>query len=262
MTLFTHLLASLRRPDHWIYASWLDVVGRYRRNRLGLLWLFVPTAVYIWGIGGFLGAMQPGLDLPRFFAHVALGFTLFRLVVTVLTDATSVFANSQGYIYDGSLRLTDFLLRSLARSWFYFMLTLPMVAVVVMGSPDATWSGVAPSVAAFVVDLLILLFLSVSVALLGARLPDLHELIGSAVMALFLLTPIVWDAVSAPAGTLRGALMRGNPLFHMVESVRAPLLGQPVEPLTYAYLGALLVASFLVAILAYQRFARRVPVWL
>ena len=262
MQLFRHLAASLRRPDHWIYASWLDVVSRYRRNRLGLLWLFVPTAVYIWGIGGFLGAMQPGLNLPRFFAHVALGFTLFRLVVTVLTDATSVFSASQNYIYDGSLRLTDFLLRSLARSWFYFMLTLPMVAVVVLGSPDATWEGIAPAAVAFIADLGILLFLSVALALVGARFPDLHELLGSAVMALFLLTPIVWDASGAPAGTLHGALMRGNPLFHMVESVRAPLLGDTVEPLTYLYLGILLASSMLVAVLSYQRFARRVPVWL
>ena len=85
---------------------------------------------------------------------------------------------------------------------------------------------------------------------------------GSAVMALFLLTPIVWDAANAPSGTLHGALMRGNPLFHMIEPVRAPLLGQPVEPLTYMYLGTLGVVSLLVAMLAYQRFARRVPVWL
>ena len=82
------------------------------------------------------------------------------------------------------------------------------------------------------------------------------------VMALFLLTPIVWDAANAPSGTLHGALMRGNPLFHMIEPVRAPLLGQPVEPLTYMYLGTLGVVSLLVAMLAYQRFARRVPVWL
>lgn len=262
MELLRHLAASLRRPDHWVYASWLDVVSRYRRNRLGIAWLFVPTAVYIWGIGGFLGAMQPGLSLPRFFAHVALGFTLFRLIVTVLTDATSVFASSQSYIYDGSLRLTDFLLRSLARSWFYFVLTLPMVAVVVLGSPDGTLAGVAPAVIAFAADLVILFFLSVALALLGARLPDLHELLGSAVMALFLLTPIVWNAADAPVNTLHGTLMRANPLFHMVEAVRGPLLGQPVEQLTYTYLAMLLVAAVLIAVPSYQRFARRVPVWL
>ncbi|GAB2510978.1 ABC transporter permease [Lysobacter humi (ex Lee et al. 2017)] len=262
MSLFAHLAASLRRPDHWIYASWLDTVSRYRRNRLGLLWLFVPTAVYIWGIGGFMGAMQPGFDLPRFYAHIGLGFAVFRLASTVFTDATSVFSASQAYIYDGSLRLTDFLLRSLGRSVYYFVLTLPIVAIVVLGSPDFTWAGVAPAALGLAVVLVNLVFLSVLLGLLGARLPDLHELTGSAMLALFLFTPIVWLPDAAPEGTLRGALMRANPLFHMVEAVRAPVLGQPIEMLTYAYLGALTLGAVVLSTVLYGRFARRVPVWL
>jgi ABC-type polysaccharide/polyol phosphate export permease len=262
MSLFTHLSASLRRPDHWLYASWLDTVSRYRRHRLGLLWLFVPTAVYIWGIGGFLGAMQPGLDLPRFFAHIGLGFAVFRLASTVLTDATTTFASSQAYIYDGSLRLTDFILRSLARTVHHFLLTLPIVAVVVLGSPDFQWSGVPWAVLGLLLVLLNLFFHAVLFALLGARLPDLHELAGSATLALFLITPIVWHADAAPAGTVRGALMRANPFHHMLDVVRAPLLGGSIEPLTWAYLGAMTVMGVVLATLAYTRFARRVPAWL
>lgn len=260
--LFSHLAASFRRPDHWIYASWLDTISRYRRNRLGLLWLFVPTAVYIWGIGGFMGAMQPGLDLPAFYAYIGLGYAMFRLASTVLMDATSVFASSQAYIYDGSLRLTDFLLRSLSRSLYYFLLTLPVVAIVVLGSPDFAWAGLLPALGGLLLVLVNLVFLSVLFGLLGARLPDLHELTGSAMLALFLLTPIVWMPEAAPEGTVRGALMRANPLFHMVESVRAPLLSQPVELLSYAYLGAMALAGIAVSGLAYRRFARQVPVWL
>lgn len=262
MTLFEHLAASLRRPDHWLYASWLDTVSRYRRNRLGLLWLFVPTAVYIWGIGGFLGAMQPGLDLPRFFAHIGLGFAVFRLASTVLTDATTTFSGSQAYIYDGSLRLTDFILRALARTIHHFLLTLPIVMIVVLGSPDFQWSGLPLAALGLLVVLVNLFFYAVLFALMGARLPDLHEFTGSATLALFLLTPIVWHADAAPEGTLRGALMRANPFHHLLDVVRAPLLGDAVEPVSWIYLGAMTAAGVVLAALAYGRFARRVPAWL
>lgn len=262
MDLFNHLAASLRRPDHWVYAAWLDTIGRFRRNRLGLAWLFVPTAVYIWGIGGFLGAMQPGIDLKRFFAHIALGFSLFRLASTAMSEATAVFIGSQSYILDGRLRLTDFLLRSLARAWFYFVLTLPLVAVVVAGSPDARFAGLPAAALGFTADCIALFFLMVLLGLLGARWPDLHELMGSAMMALFLVTPIVWQADAAPVGTMQGALMRANPVYHMVEAVRAPLLGQAAEPMTWLYLTALVGVCAPLAALAYGRFARRVPVWL
>lgn len=262
MSLFSHLAASLRRPDHWVYASWLDIVARYRRNRLGMLWLFVPTIVYIWGVGGFIGAMQPGVDLPRFYAHIGLGFAVFRLASTVITDATSVFSASQAYIYDGSLRLTDFLLRSFSRSFYYFALTSPIVAIVVLGSPEFTWTGLPVAALGLAVVLMNLVFLSVLLGLLGARLPDLHELTGSAMLALFLFTPIVWLPEAAPEGTLRGALMRANPLFHMVEAVRAPLLGQQIETVTYVYLGALTAFGVLLSTVLYGRYARRVPIWL
>lgn len=262
MSLFTHLAASLRRPDHWLYAGWLDTISRYRRNRLGLVWLFVPTVVYIWGIGGFLGAMNPGLDLTRFFAHIAVGFAVFRMASTILTDTSTVFASSRAYIYDGSLRLTDFILRSVGSTCFHFLLTLPLVVVAVLGSPDFQWAGIGLALAGVAILLVNLFFFGVLFSLLGARLPDMHELMGSAMLALFLITPIVWNAEAAPAGTLRGALMRSNPFYHLVTAVRAPLLGEPIEPLTWMYLGAMTITGVLLATIGYQRFARQVPVWL
>lgn len=262
MRLVEDLAASARQPDHWLYAAWLDTASRYRRHRLGWLWMFVPTALYIWGVGGFLGSMQPGLSLVRFFAHIAIGFAVFRLATTVLTDAATVFTSHRAYIYDGSLRLTDFLLRSLAKSLFYFMFTLPLVAVVVVQSPDFSPAGIPVSLAALALVVANLVFLGTLVALVGARLPDLDEFMGNATLALFLLTPIVWLPDAAPAGTLRGALMRANPFHHLVESVRAPVLGGTVEAATWVFLGVLTVAGMALATFGYRKFAREVPLWL
>lgn len=260
--LFTHLLQSFRRPDHWVYGSWLDTVVKYRKTRLGIVWLLIPTAVYIWGIGGFLAALQPGVSVPNFLAHVGMGFLVFRLLSTVMIDATSVFASSQAYIYDGHLRLTDFVLRSVARSFYYFVLSLPVVAIAVLASPQFDPSGLIASMAGMMVVLLNLLLYGVLFAIAGARFPDLHEFMGSAIMALFLLTPIVWYASAASAGTVHGELMRLNPLYHLLAAVRAPLLQESIEPLTYGYLAGLTLLGALLASVVYGAAARRVPVWL
>ncbi|KRB06196.1 hypothetical protein [Lysobacter sp. Root690] len=260
--LFTHLLHSLRRPDHWVYGSWLDTVVKYRKTRLGIVWLLIPTVVYIWGIGGFLAALQPGVSGPNFLAHVGMGFLVFRFFSTVLIDATSVFANSQSYIYDGHVRLTDFVLRSVARSFYYFLLSLPVVAIAVLASPQFDPAGLAPSIAGMAVVVLNLFLYGVLFSIAGARFPDLHELMGSAIMALFLITPIVWYSSAASAETLHGQLMRLNPLYHLLAVVRGPLLQEAVEPTTYAYLGGLTLVGVLLASVVYGAKARRVPVWL
>ena len=33
------LVASLRSPSFWLYSSWLEIVTRYRRSSIGVLWL-------------------------------------------------------------------------------------------------------------------------------------------------------------------------------------------------------------------------------
>lgn len=261
-SLLAHLRQSLRRPDHWVYGSWLDTVTKYRKTHFGLIWMLVPTAVYIWGIGGYLGALQPGTDTQRFLAHVAVGFVVFRMVMTVFVDATSVFGASQSFIYDGNVRLTDFILRMISRSFYYFLIAQPLLAVAVLGSPDFQWSGVPGSLLGLVVLMVNLFLYSVLLSLLGARYPDVGELMASTMMAAFLVTPIVWYPEGAPEGTVRGALMRANPFHHLVASIRAPLLGEGLEPVTVWYLAAMTLIGLIGAILAYRTYARRVALWL
>lgn len=261
-SLLAHLGQSLRRPDHWLYGSWLDTVTQYRRTHFGLIWMLVPTAVYIWGIGGYLGALQPGMDMPRFIAHVAVSFVVFRLIMTVFVDAAGVYSASQSFIYDGNVRLTDFVLRMISRSFYYFLIALPLLIVAVLGSPDFQWSGALGALFGMLVLIINLFAYSVLLSILGARYPDIGELMSSAMMAAFLITPIVWYPENAPEGTTRGMLMRANPFHHLLSIVRAPLLGEGIEPVTVWYLVAMTVFGFIAAMLVYKAFARRVALWL
>lgn len=261
-SLFQHLAESIRRPDHWVYASWLDTVTKYRKTYFGILWMLVPTIIYIWGIGGFLGRLQPGINLQQFLAHVAVGFVVFRFIMTVLSDSTSVFGSYQSFIYDGNLRLTDFVLRLISRSFYYFLLAQPLLAMAVLASPEFQWSGVPASLLGLAVLVVNLFLYSILLGLLGARFPDIGELMGSVMMAAFLITPVVWYPSAAPAGTVQGALMRANPFHHLVAGIRSPILGETLEPMTVYYLAAMTVIGLVAAVLAYRSYARRVPLWL
>lgn len=260
--LLDHLIQSFRRPDHWLYGSWLDTALRYRKMRLGLLWLLIPTAVYIWGIGGFLASMQPGLEASRFLAHVGLSYILFRLLSTVMTDSTALFSGFQHYIYDGHSRLTDYVLRCLARSFYYFALSLPVALAVAAMSPAFTPTGIPLAALGLAVVLVNLFSISVMLAIAGARFPDLGELMGSVMMAALLITPVVWYPQNAPADTTPGMLMRANPLHHLLLAVRGPLLGERIDAQNWIYLAVLTVAGLIAAAAVYRGCARRVAAWL
>ena len=99
-------------------------------------------------------------------------------------------------------------------------------------------------------------------ALVGARFPDFGQLLNTISIFLFLLTPIIWYVDTVPASSTRGQLMRLNPFFHMVEIVRAPIMGNAVEAGTLWYVAGMSVIGLLVATVAYRRYARYVPLWI
>jgi ABC-type polysaccharide/polyol phosphate export permease len=259
--LFRDLYDSLRNPEFWALSTWLDIVVRYRQSRLGILWLMAPPIMYVWGLGFFFAKMQ-GAHLSQFAAHVGLGYTIFRMINTVIIDSTTAFGSSSAFILDGHLRLTDFVLRVVARAMFYFFMALPILAIALWVFPGVRWEGLAMAAVTFPLIVFNLIWIGVVFALVGARFPDLNQFIGNVFLFAFLFTPIIWYADAMPAESVRGAVMRFNPLFHMVEVVRAPILGETVEVLTYQYLLAMTIVGWAIAWLLYRRYSRFVPLWI
>ncbi|KAF1715939.1 hypothetical protein CSC74_12265 [Pseudoxanthomonas yeongjuensis] len=259
--LFRDLSASIRNPEFWALSGWLDIVVRYRQSRLGIFWLMAPAIIYVWGMGSFFASMQ-NQSIVAFAAHMALGYTLFRLVSSVVIESTSAFTAAGSFIMDGHVRLTDFVLRVLAKALFYFVASIPVVVIALALYPGVRWEGLVFALLSFPLVLANTLWVGVLFAVIGARFQDLSQFIGNIFMFAFLLTPIVWKADSMPVDSIRGTVARFNPLYHMVEVVRAPILGEPLEPLTLYYLAIMALAGWVLAALVYRRYARFVPIWI
>ena len=260
-SLFGDLGESLRNPGFWALSSWLDVVVKYRQSRLGVLWLLAPAVVYIWGLGAFFAGMM-GETVVNFAAYVGVGWLVFRVVQSVIIESTSVFPSAAAFILDGHVRLTDFVLQVSAKALFYFVTSLPIAIIALAVYPNLHVGGLLLSLLTFPLILINAVWISVVFSLIGARFPDLNQFIGNIFMFAFLFTPIIWRASTVPADSTRGTLMRCNPLFHMVEAVRAPILGDAVQPLTWYYLAAMTLIGWTVAVIAYRRYARFVPLWI
>lgn len=259
------LAESFRHPDFWAMSSWLDIIVRARKSRMGLVWLLAQSIVYVFGLGTFFASMRPiGSDttMGEHFAHLALGMMVFRTLMSAVTSSSNIFVGSRAFIMDGHVRLTDYLLQTLAKAFFDMCMYLPVVAI-------ALWmaGGVAPLGLLTAVPVLLLIYLnSLWIAALfgviGARLPDLGQLMATISMFAFILTPIIWYPEMMPEGSLRGAVMRINPLYHFVEVFRAPILGSAVELSSLWYVAAITVLGLVVSTLVYRSYARYVPLWI
>jgi ABC-type polysaccharide/polyol phosphate export permease len=92
------------------------------------------------------------------------------------------------------------------------------------------------------------------------RFRDMQQLIASLVQISMFVTPIFWPPESLH-GMGRRFFVDFNPLYHMIDIVRAPLIGN--VPASESYIATLVVAvvGWAITYLAFSRFRRRLAYW-
>ena len=250
---------GFRQSDLWLLLGWVDIRRRYRRSALGPFWLTLSMGVMVGGIAvvnsGLFGVSMGAL-LPSF----SISVVLWTLISTCATEGCTVFTASDALIRQSRQPFTVHMLRVVWRNLIIFLHNL-LITVVVLAyyKPDAAVH--LPQAALGLLMVLanigwVVLFLGV----LCTRFRDLPQIVASILQIAFFITPIFWlpDQLSGP----RALIVNFNPLFHMMNVVRAPLLAQPLPLLSWAWSLVILVAGWALALQFFTRFRRRIPYWL
>lgn len=261
MRLLKDLRGSLREPGFWTYGVWLDIISKNRRNRFGPLWLFVPTAVLVLVLGKVYSQLM-NHPLYDYLPYLGVGYIHWRLLTQSINQSSDAFSGYRSFIMDGRVRLTDYLLRMLARALFHYGAALLVVVCVLVWSPAVKLSGMLSLVLTLPVFLLNAFWISVVLGLLGARFPDTREIVSAVMTFGFLLTPILWYASKFTESSTRGHFVRLNPFYHLIDFVRAPVIGHPFALETLTYVAVMTVAGWLLAAFLYHRYGRFVPLWI
>src|SRR5262249_49163450 len=99
-------------------------------------------------------------------------------------------------------------------------------------------------------------WISMLVAVISARFRDIPQAVQSVTQAAAIMTPVFW----LPDRT-RAAyhwILDFNPFYHLLEAVRAPLLGNPVAPHTYGVLAAMAAGGWAATFWLFSRTRRRI----
>lgn len=260
-TYLDHLRESIRRPEFWMYSSWLDIITRYRRTRLGLLWIVIPTAVFIAAIGNVYARVM-GHDPEFYLPYLATGYVVFRFLVQCLSESSSIMRSHKAFIMDGRTCLTDYVLRSVAKSFFHFACSLLVVVAALAWSPLTSAWNVLTLVLTLPVVIANSIWLSSCMSMIGARYADSGEMVTTAMRFGLLLTPILWVGDRFPPQTFGWWAVHLNPAYHLITLVRNPVLGEPVPASSIGFVAVMTVLGWTAAVLLYRRYARFVPLWI
>ncbi len=259
METIAYLFRPLRNREFWMFMSANDIRYKYKRTLLGPFWLMFTNAIYIAMLSFVFGALFKNDD-PLYVPWVASGVLLWNSIGSVLRESATVFYDKRGFLMQtGAFQAPQLIYWVIWRNVLVFAHQLPIVAVVLVffhALPSV--QSVLMLIPGLFLFLMALLPVSLSIALMTARLRDLEPLIATILMALFFVTPIMWypDMLGDKAW-----LAYYNPMTYLLELIRNPLLGLPVSVTGYAVSGGVAAFFWLFTIALYQRFANRLAFW-
>lgn len=240
--------------------GWQDVKQRYRRSALGPFWLTISMGVMIATIGIVFGKIFKS-PMSDFLPFLTVGLIVWTFMQTVIAEGCMSFIAAEGVIKQLPLPLFIHVARVVWRNFLILghnIVIFPLVLLAV-GKPLSLEAFLC--LPGLIVVILNLLWLILILAVLCARYRDLPQIINSMLQVVFYLTPIMWLPNLLPAST--GTYLLGwNPLFHLIEIVRAPLLNRVATELNWEVSLGLAVVGWAIALAVYGRYKTRIAYWL
>jgi ABC-type polysaccharide/polyol phosphate export permease len=249
------LRASAERIDLAWSLAWHDVVSRYRGSILGPLWITLSMGLMVLGIGVLWGELFR-VPLQEFMPFVALGIVFFGTVTTTINEGCETFVQAAGMLSQTSLPMFTFVWRTVFRN----LINLGHHVVIVLGvlAYYGLWRTANYPVAALGLVLLVVNigWISMMVAIISARFRDIPQIVQSITQAAAIMTPVFWLPDRIPERYR--LILDLNPFYHLLEAVRAPLMGRSVDPHSYLFLAGMAVVGWLAAFGLFANTRRRI----
>lgn len=245
--------------DLWGRLGWRDTRLRYQRTVIGPFWATLSLGIFVI-VMGILWSQLWKMETKTYLPFLTSGLITWFFISAITTEGCGTFSDSEMMVKQLRISYTMLGLSVVWRNLIAFGHNLLIYALVFLyAGKSLTWSMllIIPGIVLLCVNGA---WISLVLGLICARYRDVRQLVTSLLQISMFLTPIFWTPEQ-----LRGRvsiLADYNPLYHLVQIVRAPLLGQAPDTLNWIVAGGIAILGWAVMFLLHARFRWRIAYWL
>lgn len=240
--------------------GWQDIKQKYRRSALGPFWVTISMGVTIATIGVVFGQLF-GSPMRDFLPFLSVGLILWMFISSCMTEGAMAFIEGQGVIKQMPLPLSIHVFKVLWRNFLVLLHNIAILPVVfLITSRQISWVMLL-SIVGFILVFLAMAWLTLFLAIVCTRFRDFPQIISSALQIGFYITPIVWSS-HLISEKPRLSFLKFNPVFHMIEVVRAPLLGEFPARESWIVVSAIVIFGWAFVLAFYSKYKRRIAYWI
>lgn len=249
---------AARRWRTWVLMGNQDIQLRYRRSVIGPFWISLSLAALIFALTILYSQIfdQPFGDYLRWLSS---GFLVWFLLSSMLIEGCSIGTEAEGQLRSAAIPIPVLAARMVYRNSIVFLhnaLVVVVLAVIFGFVPTVQTLWIFPGVAA----VLVLGFLVANIfGPICLRFRDLQQVVVNIVQIIFFLTPVLWRPEQ---GRVSSVFVEYNPFYHMVELVRAPLLGNVPTEQNWVIVLSVMGGLLLTAVITLSVSRKKIFLWL
>ena len=249
---------SLLNIELWYELALSKIRARFNRTVLGPLWEILGSFVLL-VLLAFLWSKLWNKNFIDFFTYLFIGFTLWRTILSTVTDANMLLSHTYGSLIK-NVYIHPFVLciASSYKNLITLLLNFPIIILILLINDN-----LHPASIIYCFFFLILFFIS-SICVtfifstLCLRFRDLEHTISVFFGILFFFTPIIWEPSQLGSKIF---LVETNMLYHYIEFFRSGLINGNVNILSIISVFSFTILLFFFTIFVSKKIKKKIPYW-
>ena len=229
----------------WTHLAFADLRSRWRKSFFGVLWsLIQPLGMTL--LLALVFSKMFHTDITKYAPYILSGLVVWDFVIANVMGGSLAFVQADAYIKQCRHPLAIYTLRTTLSSSIVLMLASASLFVwtAIVLPQNFGWCWLA-ALTIYPIAALIAWPLATLLAYIGVRFRDVPHAMGLIMQAFWFISPVYFESKMFRSAGL-SALVDYNPIYHVLQLLRAPLLAGEWPTFTNYLFGIATAAIFAV----------------
>ena len=232
---YLDLKKSFQRFELASELSKSDIRVRYSHSKLGPFWETLSLAIFLIVLS-IVWSKLMAKNVRDYLPYLVCGVVIWRYISFIVTGSCQIFITNNNLLKNFDLPILLIPLKHSIGGFYIFLHHFPLIIVI-----NLIWNSnfLNLNLIFLVINVPIFIFISFSISiftsLITLRFRDLQPLVQTTFSVLIFFTPVLWE-INQVSEKMQFFIIFPNFLYHYIELIRAPLLGNQIMLLTWIYL--------------------------
>jgi ABC-type polysaccharide/polyol phosphate export permease len=237
--------------------AWIEVKLKYDRSILGPFWISISMVILILGLSYAYGSIFD-LSAIKSLPWIASGVVTWQFITTTIEESCQKFITPESL--NISLSPIEFILINVFKNLIIFFHNFAVLILILIFTETTFNYNFLFIFYGLIILIINSLCVGVIFGFLCCRYRDFILIVRNLLFIIFLITPIFWSPEVLSKN--RFLLVDYNIVFHTIQTIRDPLLGNSISSFTFYF--TILFTFFLsfFSFLIYKKYKRKYVFWI